>query len=264
MRALLLAVLFGLTSGCIVIDEMDCRHRADRERVVTAPEALGQIEVLALAGSLEIRGREGATEIRVAGVACARRERDLEGIDIATRTAGDRVVIEAVIPEAARRRGARLDLTLDLPPGARLVVDDGSGDVVIENVAAVSLEDGSGDLQLDRVPGDVAIVDHSGDIALSGVGSVRVDDGSGDVTIRDAAAVTISDDGSGDLEIRDVSGDVVVLDDGSGDIEVSNVGGSLRIEDDGGGDVDYSGVAGPVDVPGKRREHSLPAEAPEC
>jgi hypothetical protein len=249
MRSLLLAPVLVLASGCVVIDEIDCRHRDDREEVVPAPASLREVEVLALAGSLDIRGREGLSEVRVTGVACSRRERDLEGIDIVARVESDRVVIEAVIPRAAQRRGARLDLEIELPSGVAVVVHDGSGDTVIEGVAAAKVDDGSGDLRFDLVPGDVAIVDRSGDLELGGVGAVRLEDGSGDATIRDAAAVTVVRDGSGDLEIQDVAGDVTVLDDGSGDIEVAGVGGDLRVEEAGSGDVEQSGVVGRVEIP---------------
>jgi hypothetical protein len=249
MRTILIAPLLVLASGCIVIDQMDCRYRDDREQVVPAPASLREVEVKALSGSLEIHGREGSSEVRVTGVACTRRERDLESIEIAARAEGDRVVIEAVIPQAAQRRGARLDLTIELPSSAAVVVDDSSGDTVIDGVAAARIDDGSGDLRLDRVPGEVAIVDRSGDVALGEVGAVRLEDGSGGVIIRGTAAVTVVSDGSGDLEIRDVAGDVRILDDGSGDIEVATVGGDLQVEDAGSGDVEHTGVEGRVEVP---------------
>ncbi len=102
MRPLLVAPLLVLASGCVVIDELECRHREDRQAVVAVPATLAEVEIKALGGSLDVRGQPGASEVRVSGEACARWRRDLEGIQIATRTEGDRVVIEAIIPQSAR------------------------------------------------------------------------------------------------------------------------------------------------------------------
>ena len=252
MRPLLVAPLLVLAGGCVVIDEMECRHREDRQAVVAAPAGLAEVEIKALAGSLNVQGRSGSSEVRVSGEACARWRRDLEGIQIATRTEGDRVVIEAVIPQAAGRRGSRLDLTVEVPAQARVVIDDGSGDAEVIGVAAVKISDGSGDLMVARVAGEVWIRDQSGDVVIEETGPVRIDDDSGDVAILNAAAVTVVDDGSGDIELATVAGDVSVIRDGSGDIEILDVGGNLKVEHDGSGDLEYTGVKGTVDVP---RDH---------
>jgi hypothetical protein len=256
MRPLLLAPLLVLATGCIVIDELECRHREEREAVVAAPPGLASVEIKALAGSLNVLGRSGASDVRVTGEACARWRRDLEGIQIATRTEGDRVVVEAVIPQAASRRGSRLDLTVEIPSGARVVIDDGSGDAEIDGVAAVDITDGSGDLMVARVSGEIRIHDQSGDVVVEETGPVRIEDDSGDMSILDAAAVTVVDDGSGDIELANIAGNVTILDDGSGDIEVLDVGGNLKVEDDGSGDLEYTGVSGSVDVPRERSRRS--------
>jgi DUF4097 and DUF4098 domain-containing protein YvlB len=241
-----------LSGGCLVVDEMECRHREDRAATVPAPAGLAQVDIEALAGSLTVQGKAGSSAVEISGSACARWRRDLEGIQVATRTADDRVVVEAVIPEAARRRGARLDLTIDVPAQARLVIDDGSGDAEINGVAAVTIDDGTGDLMIGGVPGEVSIEDGSGDVVVEETGPVRIDDESGDVSILHAAAVTVENDDSGDIELASIAGDVNIFDDGSGDIEMIDVGGNLRVEDDGSGDLEYSGVKGTVDVPRER------------
>src|SRR5262245_37487254 len=104
MRPLVvLAPALLLAGGCIVVDNFECHQREDRSATVPAPPELAEIEVRALAGDLAIHGLAGVTEVRVTGVACARHRRDLDGIQIATRGDGNRIVIEAVIPEPARR-----------------------------------------------------------------------------------------------------------------------------------------------------------------
>jgi hypothetical protein len=249
MRPLLLTPLLLLAGGCMVIDEMECRHREDREASLPAPAGLASVEIEALSGALTVQGKPGSSEVLVTGSACARWRRDLEGIQIATRTEGDRVVVETVIPEAAQRRGARLDLTVDVPAQARVVIDDGPGDAEVNGVAALTIHDGSGDLMIARVAGEVSIDDGSGDVIVEETGPVRIDDDSGEMSILHAAAVTVEDDGSGSIELAGIAGDVNILDDDSGDIEILDVGGNLRVEDDGSGDLEYNGVKGTVDVP---------------
>jgi putative adhesin len=267
-----------LAGGCIVIDEFECRLREERSAVMPAPANLAVVEITALSGSLAIHGHDDATEIRVSGLACARHQRDLERIQIRTAVDGDRARIDAVMPEAARKRGARLDLVIDLPQSVRVKVLDGSGDAEIDGVAALEIDDDSGNLRIARVAGAVSIDDDSGDVEVDGAGRVRIDDDSGDVTIQHAAAVNVIDDDSGDLSFSDIAGDVVIDDDDSGDIVVARIGGNLVVADDDGGDLEYTDVAGKVEVPegGHRRRHSeaadddgaerrgreLPAEAP--
>ena len=249
MRAVLALPILLLAPGCIVIEGSECRHSEPREAVLPAAAGVRTVEVRALAGSLSIAGQSGAGEVRAEGVACARRRRDLESIDLEARREGDRIVIEAVIAQAARRRGARLDLSIRAPADVELVVSDTSGVVEIVGVESVKLDDASGDVWLERIAGDVVVIDRSGDVEVYDVGgALRVDDGSGDVVIRGAAAVTIVSDGSGDLEIEDVVGDVTILDDGSGDIEVRRIGGDLRVDDDGSGEIEHAEIGGSVEI----------------
>jgi hypothetical protein len=252
MRPFLLVPALLLSGGCIVIDELECRHQEERSAVVPVPAGLSSVEIRARAGSLLVRGQADASEVRVAGIACARRLRDRDGIQLEARAEGSRVVVEAIMTEAAARRGGRLNLTIDLPASARVEIEDSSGDIEIDGVASVDIDDDSGDLLVQRVAGEVTIHDDSGDILVDGAGAVRIDDDSGDITIERVAAVTIEDD-SGDIELLDIAGDVTIVDDGSGDIEILDVGGNLLVEEDGTGDIDYAGVKGSIDVPRDER-----------
>jgi hypothetical protein len=245
----LIAVVLPANSGCPAVDVMQsCRHREERQASLAA-DGLRTVEVRALAGSLVVTGDASASTVAVAGVACGRRRADVEDVDVEVRAEGDRAIVEALIPEHAQRRGARLDLTLGVPADVKLVVLDTSGDVEVTGVAAVDVDDRSGDLRIRSIRGDATIVDSSGEIDVEGIGgAVHIDDSSGGVKVLRAASVEVSSDGSGDLDLAEIEGDVTILDDGSGDIEVDQVGGALRIGDAGSGDVEHTGVRGDVEI----------------
>lgn len=132
--------------------------------------------------------------------------------------------------------GYHIDVTALVPSSAVMRIEDGSGDVRVEGVAALELFDGSGDVRIEHVAGDVLLDDGSGDVTIIGVqGSLEIEDESGDVRVRDVSGDVFVRDGSGDISIASVGG-TVTLRDGSGDIVVANAG-DVRIESDGSGDV---------------------------
>jgi hypothetical protein len=243
------AVVLPASSGCPEIDvARSCRHREERRASLPA-ESVRTVEVRALAGSLDVTGASSAATVLAEGTACGRRRADIEEVDVTMRADGDRVIVEASIPERAQRRGARLDLRITVPADVDLIVRDSSGDVAIEGVASVDLDDGSGDVRLRSIRGAAAIADRSGEIEVEGVGgAVRIDDASGNVDVSRAASVEVLSDGSGDLDIEEIAGDVTIHDDGSGDIEVDGVGGGLRVGDAGSGNVDHEDVRGDVEI----------------
>lgn len=221
-------------------------YDAPRNATVNAAGAT-LVRVEARAGSLRITGRTDLSEVRVRGTARASSRGLLEDIKLEAVRNGNEVTVRAVMPES-RNRGwngwndeALLDLVIEVPATLSLEVDDTSGDMTIESVAAkVRVEDNSGDLRIRDAGGDVWISDSSGGIDIRGVkGSVDIDE-----------------DSSGEIEVSDVTGSVHVGRDSSGSIGVSRVGGDFVVERDGSGSIDYDDVKGKVDVPRKRRyEH---------
>ncbi|UCD93796.1 MAG: hypothetical protein JSU69_08475 [Candidatus Zixiibacteriota bacterium] len=144
-------------------------------------------------------------------------------------------------------KSAQINLRVRTPVDIGLDIDDGSGDISIENISGgVDVEDGSGEMELSRIIGDVTIEDGSGEIdAFSFEGNVSIDDGSGDIFLEDIVGDAEIDDGSGDIVIKKVDGSIVV-DDGSGDIKIRYVKKDVDIIDSGSGDVDIAYVDGRV------------------
>jgi hypothetical protein len=245
------AATSGHDSGRLVQDR--CRH--SREIAVNMDaQDLQRLELNARAGSLQVRGGDGSA-IRAHGTVCAS-DADLANA-AALHSDHDQGTarLDVELPSTHAREYVRMDLVVDMPRGLALRLDDSSGSLSVDDVAAATVSDNSGGLRITKVAGDVDVEDGSGDIQITDVtGNVRVRDSSGDIHIRQVhGGVTIPDDGSGDIRIAGVDHDVLVQDDGSGDIVVAGVGGDFTVEHDGSGDIRYRDVKGRVSIPRNKR-----------
>lgn len=225
----------------------DCKYTRPLDLDLDAAGAT-LLEVDAEAGFLVIEGERGRTRVVVEGVACASSEGMLKDIALDGGRRGDRLHVEAIIPDFdfSWRGYARLDLTVRVPDDLALRVRDGSGEIEIYRVASVELRDGSGAIDISEVYGDVGITDGSGEIEVRDVdGLVRVSDGSGGVVISGAGGgVHVEEDGSGELRITAVRGDVEIEEDGSGGITIRDVTGTVRVGSDGSGSIWVAQVSG--------------------
>lgn len=247
----LLALAALTVLSCLPATAGDCDEKAERKASIDVAGA-SSIEIDARAGSLEIVGRDGATQVEAHGTACSSSKSTLERMEITAERRGDVLRIGVEIPEGRMFENSRLDLEVTVPTDLPLAVDDSSGDMRVRGTASVKIDDGSGSIRVEDVSGDVRIDDGSGDMTVHGAaGDVHVRDGSGEIEIDRVRSVTIEEDGSGSMDIRNVDGDVVVRDDGSGSIRVRDVGGDFVVEHDGSGSIEHSGVAGRVKVPQK-------------
>ena len=202
------------------------------------------LKIDARAGQLRVTGRADITEVRVRGTARASSRGLLADIKLEAVRNGNEVTVRAVMPESRDSRDrdwndqALLDLVIEAPATLALDIEDSSGDMTVEGVAAkMRIQDSSGNIRVRDAGNDVWIGDSSGGIDIRGVkGSVEIDE-----------------DSSGEIEIYDVTGSVHVGRDSSGSINVSRVGGDFVVEHDGSGSIEYDGVKGKVDVPQKDR-----------
>jgi hypothetical protein len=237
-------------------------YTAPRNAVVNTAGAR-VIKVIAGAGFLHINGRPGPAQVQVTGVARASSRRILGEIKLLAERQGDVVMIKMVVPEKTRSfwnlfRGdfyQALDLTIDVPVGTPLDVNDGSGETTIRGTGPVTIVDGSGDLEVSGITGKVNITDGSGNITIRGVdGDVYVDDGSGNIDANNVTGnFTIGDDGSGSVDIAGVGGTMRINEKGSGAVNVSRVGGDFIVDSKGSGSIDYNTVKGSVNIPERKR-----------
>lgn len=242
-RYLGVAILAAFALSCTVVIADTCDETAPRFAEVDAGGA-ERVVIDAGAGSLEVRGVPGVTSVQARGEACASTGSALEDVRLVADRRGDTVRIETRFPRDWNG-DARLDLEVEVPADLEVVVDDGSGPVVVQGVASLQLDDGSGDVEVSNVAGDLGIDDGSGDLEILGVGGdVTLEDGSGNVDVAGVGGEVRLDDGSGNIDVRDCDRDVIVTEDGSGDIRISGVGGSVIVREDGSGDIDVSDVRG--------------------
>lgn len=217
----------------------------DEPRNATVPASGATLlKVDARAGLLRITGRADLTEVRVRGTARGSSRGVLDDIKLEAVRDGNEIRVRAIIPGHRDccdwNDQALLDLVIEAPAKLAVDVDDTSGDMTIDGIAAkVRIDDTSGGIRVRDAGGDVWIRDTSGGIDVRGVkGSVDIDE-----------------DSSGEIEVYDVTGSVHVGRDSSGSIDVSRVGGDFVVEHDGSGSIDYDDVKGKVDIPRKDRYH---------
>lgn len=124
-----------------------------------------------------------------------------------------------------------VDLEIHVPHGLALEIDDGSGSLLVTDIAAaVVIDDGSGSIKVERV-NSVIIDDGSGSVDVVDVaGDVSIEDGSGSITVRQVGGSVIIDDGSGGIDVDDVEHDLTIVDDGSGSLNATNVRGTVTQE----------------------------------
>ena len=226
------ATILALAAASPAWADDDCAHRASRDLDLPAT-GVATLEVLAQAGTLQIRGEPGLTQVRARGVACASREADLAQIRLVQRREGDRLVVAVEMPESSGLWDGqrRLDLELRVPARLALDVSDSSGEASIEGVASLRVQDSSGGLRIANV-----------------AGAVRVHDSSGSVDVRDVGSLHVPVDSSGDIVASNVRGDARIDVDSSGSIELRRIGGDARVDQDSSGELRFSGIGGGVTV----------------
>ncbi len=231
VRSSLLAVVACTLGGCITINGSWNDYSVESEPFTNSIDITpgDTVSIVAAAGRLDITAAPGNAVI-VTAVAAASDEETLQQVGFLLDPVADGVQVSVDIPSNAR---AKLDLSVQVPRGCHVRIDDGSGSITIREVASVSIDDGSGSITIHDVAGDVVIRDGSGSISIAGVGGqVSITDGSGSISVeRVARDVIVESDGSGSIMVHDVGGDFRVLDDGSGSVSHHGVSGAVWIDD---------------------------------
>lgn len=217
------------------------------------------LTISAGAGDLQVTGVPGSDKAVIHGKACASKQKWLEESQL-NLTSGSRAVIEVDLPQSNGgwfsfgNNYAWIDLEIEVPENIALEINDSSGDVFLQHIAALALKDSSGDIEIEDAMGPVSIRDSSGDIEIDRAsGDITIEaDSSGDIFANDIdGTVLVEQDSSGDIRISNVSRNVVVERDSSGDITAIDVGGDFRVLKDGSGSIRSDDVKGEVQLPQK-------------
>lgn len=226
-----------------------CEFRADRAGGVDAA-GIEKVVIRAGAGDMKVVGRSNAVRVEARGTACASTQELLDSTNISVRREGNVVYVETELPrkdgswKLGVNQSAYIDIGIALPLSVPVEAVDSSGDAVLEDLAALTIQDSSGDLEITRVAGLVDVGDSSGDISIERAGSVRLRDSSGDIDVTDTEGdVEVSIDSSGDMRVARVGGNVRIEQDSSGSMRVEDVKGGVKVESDSSGDI-YAGRVG--------------------
>lgn len=207
-------------------------------------------------GTVHVIGEPGRTTIDATADLAYSRVPESK-LRLSLEATGDTAVLNAYFANHFSIGATRssIDLTVRVPEGLKLSVDDGDEAITVENLredvkiadgdgnitlkrveGAVTIDDGDGDIVMKDITGPVKLSDGDGSISLSGTsGSLELEDGDGAVDISGhQGSVTFDEDGDGDIEISDVTGDVLVRD-GDGEIRLDRIGGSVDLADGDGG-----------------------------
>jgi DUF4097 and DUF4098 domain-containing protein YvlB len=136
----------------------------------------------------------------------------------------------------------RASIVLHVPPGTKVDVRSGSGDLTASGISGpVHMKTGSGDVNATGLTGDAELHTSSGDVNVRGLGgAVRLRTASGDINAEDLSADTlqaVTSSGDVGLDFRLAPRDVDAAT-ASGDVDVSlPAGQTYRVEaDTGSGD----------------------------
>ena len=254
--------IFLITLVTVLILLVAAGFAFETEKTLSLPAVgLKALRIDCGAGKLDVAGADGLDRIEVRAEIHAERvsQSKMEDflkdhVKLLLEKRGDRAVLVVNIEERwgfLFSGGAWIDLTVRVPKNLALEIDDGSGDMVVEDVAGdVAIDDGSGDIRVARLGGRLEIDDGSGDIDVRDVaGEIAIDDGSGEIKVLQAGGNVRVDDGSGDITIDGVGGDVLIEDAGSGDVKIDNAKGRVIRhdihEDEESDDEDDDGNAAP-------------------
>jgi len=241
--------------------EQDTRTKHLEEEAVVDRRA---VRVDATASSLEISVGAGDRLRVVADLEYWSNESEwMEAVDeevtLGLRETPTRIEIEPTeLPELGRQgwlerlfRSRRisydLTLTITVPEGTPLEVENRYGDVTVENVrGALTIGNTSGSVVVSGTRGETRLMNRYGDLAVDDVdGALAADVGSGEVEVSGVTGEAEIRGRYGDVTVRDVGG-TLDLQAGSADVLVESVG-SARIASSYG-DTVVRGVAGPLEI----------------
>lgn len=157
------------------------------------------------------------------------------------------------VPE---RDGARVDLTVELPPASFATVTAGHGDVTADGLnGGIQVTDDHGEVKLEDIHGDAqGHMDH-GDFAAHNVqGRVLVDGHGDDVTLSEIQGdVTVNGDFFGDVHLEQIAGGVHYHSSMT-TLDIPRLLGSLTLDKS---DLSVSQAAGPVRIVAKSKDIDL-------
>jgi DUF4097 and DUF4098 domain-containing protein YvlB len=227
----ILSLVFTASAAFSFETVRDLRLPADGLKRVSVNAGAGYLSVVGVDGLAEIEVR---ARIVVRGVSDKRIESYLKDhLRLSLEKRGSEAVLRGEFENSGfflfNFGESFIDLTVRVPRGLSLSVDDGSGDLAVEKIQGdVFVEDGSGSIAISDIDGNLEIVDGSGDIEVRAVtGNVKINDGSGSMDVLHVGGNVTIDDGSGSIRVEDVARDLILESTGSGGVRTLDIRGRI-------------------------------------
>ncbi len=216
---LLAPVLLGIswTQDSVMLPALPSTRATETTEHVFSAVDQPFLTIDSFAGGVEIRP-ESDDEIQVVVTKSARKQRDLERINVEFREEQGGLIIETSVPASLRNAWVKLEIIT--PTSTTLDMEVGSGSLEVRGLdGAISVHTGSGSIELRGVTGSVDASTGSGGITVVGPrGEVKVHTGSGKIDIGEVKGMIDASTGSGSLSVHDAAGQVQ-LETRSGSIE---------------------------------------------
>ncbi len=228
---------------------------AQTKQMVLPAGDIYELRVHSGAGSLYVTNAEWQNTIRVFAEIEAGHLKpgDYEAfaeknVDLRLERKGNRAILYSDFKRAfLHPMDARINVTIELPKGVDLFIDDGSGPIHIQYFSGhLDIKDDSGRIFIEKAVGNVRVADGSGKIILEDIrGNVEVKDGSGSIEVTKIRGDVRVTDGSGTISIQYVDGNVTVTDE-SGEIDINDISGNVFIRGPGSGEMNIERIRGEV------------------
>jgi DUF4097 and DUF4098 domain-containing protein YvlB len=241
-------------SACVDIIGSDMGRFVERQEKQFSTTGAPDVDLSTFDGAIEIRPWD-KSEVLVVIEKHARNKADADAIDVHAEQSGNRITVEAKVPERDRgfgfswhaSRSARL--IVSAPAATNIVAKSGDGSIDIERMTGrVDLRSGDGNIRGKSLHGDLRAHTGDGAIALDQVnGALDVDTGDGSITASGTFSsvrarsgdghVTIHADtasaATGDWDIVTGDGSVTleVPDGFSGELDAHTGDGRVRLQD---------------------------------
>jgi hypothetical protein len=199
-------------------------------------EGIQRLQIDSGSGFLKVTGNSSSRDIEVKAEIIVKGKSDKDAneyirknVILTLKRKGDKAVLISKFKNNIFSGSRAINLTVNVPKNIHLDVDDGSGQMSIQNITGdIYVEDGSGEIEIENIQGNVKIVDGSGTVSVRDVeGDVSINDGSGTIDVSGVSGTVVVDDGSGSINIEGVGGDVHIKDDGSGSLSIRDVKGKV-------------------------------------
>ena len=198
-----------------------------------------RLEIHSGHGFVVVKGESGRNDISVRAdirIPASSREKAAairsDHLDLALTADGGTATLVGLFRDyvALRGDGPRVMLTVLVPDGIDVVIEDGTGYIEVAYLEGnLEIDDGSGSIDLENIGGTVTIRDGSGWIDVDRVNEdIVIEDRSGKISVSRVGGNVLIDDGSGRINVRDVSGDLTLVDNASGRFTFSGIDGVIR------------------------------------